>query len=664
VQQMNQSNSDLCRPGGGSDDGGLQYGYMTYAASSVILTVAIMMFAAFGNFDILFFMINLLEAHSMATALHLAWATDKKPKKEHVSFPNFVRKFDITDRKTASEAFSSLISSIHLRQTRRNKLQAAYKTFRERHEDTFWERRALTVADKRLVTTSATIAKETAVIAQKASIKETVSGFKRYRADLKATEDSDDEIIDDSDTESERAAEMSPAHELDDTAAADVDSPPETKIVTQSWMKATPFYDLIAYVFLKVKDESATLPSPASSALNELSINHREIYKAARDYLQQPGPVEAKKDAMVLLSGIINTVSPNARQFSLSNQIMNESRLPVLDPQSEIHKAVTDLLAELLKALCPDLDEDPYCDPDFVSLQKKVWQLLQDAANSKHTRAEKARYTTLQIVQQILLWIELGLFAPPTSEHVYVSAWAMVFNILFFDTSIRAIPGELVSKASTSARQLVEDEFGATTSTACGRKVDLSIRIQVNNEWKSEIAIFEFKASTSSGNICEKQQKKSVRLNAAILLELEACGLDLQHSYPIIAEGKGLGLDFYTLRRYDDVLGAGRSTVKGISLPPQVSQLKSFLQSSSILTLLSFREHLRKYAMDTVDVLATSSSTPFGGGNEGDILPTPDDRLSTPDPEPPSTPTKRSNPFILFTPSKKYKAHHVDEDEG
>lgn len=35
--------------------------------------------------------------------------------------------------------------------------------------------------------------------------------------------------------------------------------------------------------------------------------------------------------------------------------------------------------------------------------------------------------------------------------------------------------------------------------------------------------------------------------------------------------------------------------------------------------------------MDTVDVLATSSLTPFGGGNEDNLLSTPDDQLSTPD---------------------------------
>ncbi|KAF9311339.1 hypothetical protein BG003_007511 [Podila horticola] len=138
-----------------------------------------------------------------------------------------------------------------------------------------------------------------------------------------------------------------------------LDSPPEMQIVIPSRAKATAFYDLVAYVFLKAKKKSATLPSPSSSALCHLrlSINYQE---------------------MVLLPGIINTVSPNARKFSLSKKIMAESRLPELDPHSETHKTVKSLLAELLKVLYPDFDKDRCCEPDFVQLQKKVWQLLQD----------------------------------------------------------------------------------------------------------------------------------------------------------------------------------------------------------------------------------------------------------------------------------------------
>lgn len=158
-----------------------------------------------------------------------------------------------------------------------------------------------------------------------------------------------------------------------------------------------------------------------------------------------------------------------------------------------------------------------------------------------------------------------------------------------FATHCVSCRGELVSKASTKARQKIESIYGATTSTACGRKVDMSIRIRFDDRWQHEVAIFEFKASTATRAICEKQQKKSVRLNAAILHDLEAKGLDISKSYPIIAEGQALGLDFYTLRRYDNILGAGRSTSKGISLPSHVDQLKSFFESEAILTLLAFK---------------------------------------------------------------------------
>lgn len=149
--------------------------------------------------------------------------------------------------------------------------------------------------------------------------------------------------------------------------------------------------------------------------------------------------------------------------------------------------------------------------------------------------------------------------------------------------------GELISKASTLARQRTEDVFGSTTSTPCGRKVDLSIRIRVENQWKTEIAVFEFKSSTATRETCRRQQKKSVRLNAAILLELEARGLDISRSFPVIAEGQALGMNFYTLRRFGEVLGAGKSTPSGIFLPSQVEHLKAFLESDTMMILFAFK---------------------------------------------------------------------------
>lgn len=117
----------------------------------------------------------------------------------------------------------------------------------------------------------------------------------------------------------------------------------------------------------------------------------------------------------------------------------------------------------------------------------------------------------------------------------------------------------------------------------------MSIRIRFDDNWRHEVAIFEFKATTATQAMCEKQQRKPVRLNAALLYDLKAKGLDITKSYPIIAEGQALGLDFYALRRYDEILGARRSTTKGISLPSHVDQLKAFFESETLFILLSFK---------------------------------------------------------------------------
>ncbi|KAF9085626.1 hypothetical protein BGX27_003411, partial [Mortierella sp. AM989] len=442
--------------------------------------------------------------------------------------------------------------------------------------------------------------------------------------------------------------------------------------IVYSRAKSTPFYDLIAFVFQKVKKKPAILPSFIPGGL---SSNHKELYKAALDELCKPGPVQAKKDVLVMLSGIINTVTPSGRCFTLSKTIMTSSQLPSVDPNSDTHKEVKEVLKRLLDALyLVFLIEysHRYADPQFVQLQKTIWQGLCDAVDLKQTESGMATYTTLLIIQLIVAWVEQGSFMPPTSEHVFVSAWTWILNILFAGTKLRVVPGELISRSSTDARQLAETEFGSTTSTVSGRKVDMSLRIQVDNQWRTEIAVFEFKTSSARQHTCNIQQKKSIRLNAAILMDLEERGLDITHHYPIIAEGKGLSMDFYALRRYSDVLGAGRATVRGITLPSDISSLKTFFQSDSILTLFAFKEHLRRFSIDVTDALAQSKASPFGDDDYSysELEETPMSppvsntwlRPSMPQPSmpQPSTPQprKRSNPFILFSPANKDKKSH------
>lgn len=125
-------------------------------------------------------------------------------------------------------------------------------------------------------------------------------------------------------------------------------------------------------------------------------------------------------------------------------------------------------------------------------------------------------------------------------------------------------------------------------TSSSSRKVDLTIRVFVDKSWTDEICVFECKPEVSD-LVCQVQQGKSVRLNTAILLALEEKGLDIVQHYPIIAETRGLSIDFYTLRRYNDIIGCGRATQEKVWLPSGYTKLNAFLRSRSFEVLLGFR---------------------------------------------------------------------------
>ncbi|KAF9544505.1 hypothetical protein EC957_011901 [Mortierella hygrophila] len=140
--------------------------------------------------------------------------------------------------------------------------------------------------------------------------------------------------------------------EDDDSDGNDLESSPEVQIVVPTGANASPFHDLIVYVFQKNK--SASLPSFAPQGL---STNHEELYNAALRKLKESGPVEAKRDVLGILASIINTLSPDAQRFRLS-KITMEFPLSSLGPESQINTTVKDVLATLLKALYSSLDRD------------------------------------------------------------------------------------------------------------------------------------------------------------------------------------------------------------------------------------------------------------------------------------------------------------------
>ncbi|CAO3565378.1 unnamed protein product [Mortierella alpina] len=358
--------------------------------------------------------------------------------------------------------------------------------------------------------------------------------------------------------------------------------------------RASPFYDLVDYIFKKMQGQDPSLPALPP----ELSPTHNEMFRMAIQLLQEPGDIAKKKHVLTLVSGIINTLSPVGQQFTISLLVKEKSCMASLSYTS---KTVDDLRAELQAALYPDPD-DPAA-MSVESLQRFVYVSLSQCVGPHPTRAAREKYIVLKIVSQVLHWLENDIFTAPLSEHVFVSAWSDIFNTLFARSGLRSIPGELGSKASRESRFLTESMFGHKTATSTNpRKVDMTIRIFVDKSWADEICIFEF--------------------------------------------------DFYALRRYGDIIGAGRATQEKVWLPSGYNKLDAFLSSRSFEVLLGFRAHMALYAKKATATLASSPATPHS------TFPVSEDRSSpitshstfTPVawPPPASTPQTTSSPGSML----------------
>ncbi|KAF9579825.1 hypothetical protein BGW38_003756, partial [Lunasporangiospora selenospora] len=134
---------------------------------------------------------------------HRAWAKKKIPGQEHVLLPHFARRFQFSDKDTASSAFEALISSPELRKSRREKIRKAFIEFRKNSEVEFWSQRAVEVNTRD--TTN-----QTTVAVQRAGAKKAQNEYECQDLDLEI-ELLDDTSDDDSDagTESSRKGSIS-----------------------------------------------------------------------------------------------------------------------------------------------------------------------------------------------------------------------------------------------------------------------------------------------------------------------------------------------------------------------------------------------------------------------------------------------------------------------
>ncbi|KAF8953044.1 hypothetical protein BGZ46_003311 [Entomortierella lignicola] len=76
------------------------------------------------------------------------WVTVKDPKLEHVSFPNFVKRFKLTNKEDAIQQFELLICSSSVRQSRQQRLKGSFNNFQMHYMESFWSKYALDLKTK------------------------------------------------------------------------------------------------------------------------------------------------------------------------------------------------------------------------------------------------------------------------------------------------------------------------------------------------------------------------------------------------------------------------------------------------------------------------------------------------------------------------------------
>ncbi|KAI8350254.1 hypothetical protein B0O80DRAFT_133731 [Mortierella sp. GBAus27b] len=120
---------------------------------------------------------------SAASRVHLKWALEKEPGKEHVTFGNFVRHFNLADRQSASDAFTLLVESTEISRDRQQRLWEAYKYFCEHHAERFWAERSLQI-------NSEVSAKQAGALSQNVGVKQSEIGYRKYFSSIGASDES------------------------------------------------------------------------------------------------------------------------------------------------------------------------------------------------------------------------------------------------------------------------------------------------------------------------------------------------------------------------------------------------------------------------------------------------------------------------------------------
>jgi len=176
--------------------------------------------------------------------------------------------------------------------------------------------------------------------------------------------------------------------------------------------------------------------------------------------------------------------------------------------------------------------------------------------------------------------------------------WPLIFVFFFFS-------GELSVKETRKERLLQETTFAFKEHNIRGRKVDLLFQAKHKNhtgkEVRTNLAVFEAKCATTNNDTLLVQTRKNLRLNKTVIASLRR--MNVKQQSPFILDLQGPRAFIYTIKKFEDVYGAGPVTGSTIRLPTMVSELSALLDRLDLVLLLkvavSFTPVLRRFDLQS-----------------------------------------------------------------
>ncbi|KAG0261182.1 hypothetical protein BG011_001288 [Mortierella polycephala] len=355
----------------------------------------------------------------------------------------------------------------------------------------------------------------------------------------------------------------------------------------------TPFPDLVAQLYRKF---GHTAPRISRAIIPLPGTTLKELWTYAKTLLDnwEEATVLARKNCLVALSGVINTIDSSSQQHftqceSIRRECLMDEFCDVTPSQIQVYDRLLEVLGTRKRQSIQRLRR--YCTRRSLELEEKDEE--EEELTDEQERQMKEELKIVQIVELLCKEIETNEGIPKLSEQEVVCIWRGIARILFEDEIVPRM-GELGAEATRSNKSLVEALFGGALSNVRNRKVDLYLQIPLDGSQKwIGICTWEAKAIGVSPDTVQTQLRKNIRINAVLANALATyVDLSFPRASPVILDIEGPQALAYLVRKVEPgVFGAGAVSEQSIALPERAADIPHFLKSGCLSALLRIADH-------------------------------------------------------------------------